>query len=201
MRVSTTTVRCSGCRILQWSRRLLLSVVWLLATLNPAPAGQTPTVVEVRALYLYNFSLFVNWPDSAFESPDSPVVYCVVGNNRLRKTLEKLLDGESSRGRSLRMAGEKPASGWAGCHLLYLSGSLGSEVAEIRDALQGKPVLLVSDSEKFVQEGGMVSLIRKGRRVRPVINLEAVKAAGIRISSKLLRLSRLVTTRREKESP
>jgi hypothetical protein len=200
-RTSTVAIAEAPCSWRWQAGRWLVAALLLLLVTGPATAGQSPTVVEVRALYLYNFSLFISWPDAAFEAPDSPIVYCVAGNNRLRKTLAKLLEGESSRGRPLRMAGEHPAGGWAECHLLYLSGSLGSQVMEIRDALRGRPVLVVSDSETFVLEGGMVSLIRKGRRVRPMINLEAVKAAGIRISSKLLRLSRLITTSREKASP
>ncbi len=174
-------------------KRWLTAVLWLLA-FTTAPAAEVPTVVEVRALYLYNFSLFITWPESAFSSPDAPIGYCVEGNARLRKMLGKLLDGETAHGRPLRLIENPGRSGWSECHLLYLNSTLGEKAGEIRRIVQGRPVLLVSDSQEFVREGGMVSLVRKGRRVRPVINLEVVKASGIRISSKLLRLSTLVST-------
>jgi len=137
-------------------------LLWVLS-IGPVSAADAPTVAEVRALYLYNFSLFISWPESAFSSPDAPIVYCVEGNARLSKILAKLLDGESVHGRPLRLARDAAGSNWSGCHLLYLASTLGDQVA-------------------------------KGRRVRPMINLEAVKASGIRISSKLLRLSTLVST-------
>jgi len=162
-----------------WRRCWLGILLWVLS-IGPVSAADAPTVAEVRALYLYNFSLFISWPESAFSSPDAPIVYCVEGNARLSKILAKLLDGESVHGRPLRLARDAAGSNWSGCHLLYLASTLGDQVASIRRTLQGRPMLLVSDSQ--------------GRRVRPMINLEAVKASGIRISSKLLRLSTLVST-------
>ena len=178
----------------------MIPVLWLLAS-GPAAAADTPSVVEVRALYLYNFSLFISWPESAFTSADAPIDYCVAGNARLRKLLEKLLDGETAHGRPLRLVDAGGGSGRNNCHLLYLDSSLGDEMQRIRESLRGRPVLLVSDAPGFVRKGGMVSLVRKGRRVRPMINLAAVRASGIRISSKLLRLSTLVSTEEGKESP
>ena len=172
-------------------------LAWALVGLSlGVAAAPAPSVLEVRALYLYNFSLFIEWPTTAFESKSQPLEYCVAGNHKLHQILGKLLAGETAGGRPLHL---KPVEHrqWRNCHLLYLDRSLGEERSKILDQVQGAPVLTVGDSRHFVVTGGMVALVRKGRRVRPVVDLAAVKAVGIRISSKLLRLSELIDGREE----
>ena len=169
-------------------RGALAAVLWVLSAGTGTAA--TPTPLEVRALYLYNFSLFVTWPETAFEAPDAPLRYCVVGNPALARVLARLIEGEKARGHPLELV-EQPRT-FEYCHLLYLDHSLGERVGAILAGVRRRPVLTVGDSEAFVQNGGMVGLVRQGRRIRPVIHRAAVGKAGIRISSKLLRLARLV---------
>ncbi len=43
----------------------------LLAVPGAAPA-QTASEYDVKALFLYNFAKFVDWPPAAFPDPDKP---------------------------------------------------------------------------------------------------------------------------------
>ncbi len=169
-------------------RRALVGLCLLLCLGRGVAA--TPTPLEVRALYLYNFSLFVTWPQSAFDAPGAPLRYCVVGNPALARLLARLVKGEAARGHPLQIV-ERPSS-FENCHLLYLDHSLGERIGRILAAVRARPVLTVGDSEAFVRAGGMVGLVRQGRRIRPVIDRAPVAAARIHISSKLLRLARLI---------
>ena len=47
----------------------------------------------------------------------------------------------------------------------------------------------MSDIEGFAELGGMIELFTEKSKVRMRINLEAVKAANLKISSKLLRVA------------
>jgi hypothetical protein len=51
-------------------------------------------------------------------------------------------------------------------------------------------VLTVSDAEGFASQGGVIGLFLEDNRVRFEVDLTAAQAAGLQISSKLLRLSR-----------
>jgi hypothetical protein len=194
--------RCYGSLLLA-SRRISTLLLWLVIFFgfSATSLAEQPSVVEVRALYLYNFSVFVRWPASTFEAPDSPIRYCVLGNRILYRTLEKLLKGESVQGHPLELTTAVNAEDWSHCQLLYLDHSLGDRIPRILAEVRKYPALTIGDTKEFPREGGMIGLLRKGRRVRPTINTETVAASGIRISSKLLGLANLIPDDEKKDSP
>ena len=157
--------------------------------------------LEVRAVYLYNFAAFVDWPAASFETPTSPLRYCVLGTPALQTNVKRVLEGESVGDRPLELAPVNGPEDWRTCHLLYFDHSTQVQASRILSAARGTPVLTVSDSEAFARRGGMIGLVRKGERLRTFINRDAVTAAGIRISSKLLRISTLVEADREPAPP
>lgn len=178
-----------------------LSGITLACFLACQVQAETPSMLEVRALYLYNFAVFVHWPDDAFELPDSPIHYCVLGNRSLRRMLSKVIDGESVQGRALQLKTASETTDWSQCHLLYLDHSLGERVQQVLSEVQNHPVLTVGDTRAFPKNGGMIGLARKGRRVHPVINTNTAAESGIRMSSKLLRLATLIPNNSGKSSP
>ncbi|BCU05719.1 hypothetical protein Atep_03960 [Allochromatium tepidum] len=148
--------------------------------------------IDRRANFLLNFAFFIQWPASAFDSASAPLRYCVLGNPELSASLQRTLAGERVAGRPLQLAGVQEQTAWRRCHVLYLdhraAESMSRVLAEVREA----PVLTVGDTQDLVQAGGMVSLVREDGRLHPMINRETAARAGIRISSKLLRLATLV---------
>lgn len=180
-------------------RALRAAVVWsvclaaaLAGSLSGGVRAESFSEEQVRAGYLFNFALFVRWPDEAFEDPATPFRYCVMGNPAVRDILERMLAGETVQGRPLELAAADGPSAWRRCHVLYVDRGAGFRTAEVLTSVQGAAVLTVGDSEEFARGGGMVGLVRKGWRVRPVINSGAATDAGIRVSAKLLQMATLV---------
>jgi len=79
------------------------------------------------------------------------------------------------------------------CHILFISRSERPRLEQILAHLQGRSVLTVSDLEDFARQGGVIRFVLVEDKVRLRINLEAAKAAGLTISSKLLRPAQIVT--------
>lgn len=148
--------------------------------------------IDRRADFLRNFAFFIQWPAAAFDSASAPLRYCVFGNPELSSSLKRMLTGEQVAGRPLQLAGPQEQTPWRGCHVLYLDQRATESMSRILSEVAGAPVLTVSDTERLVRAGGMVSLVREDGRLHAMINHEAATGAGIRISSKLLRLATLV---------
>ena len=55
-------------------------------------------------------------------------------------------------------------------------------------------MLTVGDTGGFLEQGGIVNFVLEGTKVRFEISQEAAQRAGIRISSRLLRLATRVVT-------
>ena len=165
----------------------------LLWVTTPSP-GQSIEEHELKALFLFNFASFVTWPPQAFESRASPIRYCVTGDGALTRALRQLLRGERIKGRPLALRTLSDGQAAGACHVLYLPSQSPDPFPDLLADVAEKPALTVSDRREFVATGGMVALIRDRSRVRPIINLEAARNAGLRISSKLLRLSIVTNT-------
>ena len=58
--------------------------------------------------------------------------------------------------------------------------------------MKGAPVLTVGDGDGFARGGGMIGLFVEDGRMRFAINPNAAQRAGLRLSSQLLKLARIV---------
>jgi len=79
------------------------------------------------------------------------------------------------------------------CDILFISRSAGDRPEEILARLKNRPILTVSDAERFVERGGMIRFVTDRSRIRLQINPEAAEAAHLTISSKLLRVAEVIT--------
>ncbi len=160
---------------------------------TPVGAGEhTPTEYEVKAAYLFNFARFVEWPSEAFTTAREPFAICVVGSDPFGSVLDTILAGESVAGRSVIARRITLPADARGCQILFASGA--ERGPAIVDAVDGRPILTVGDEEAFARRGGMVSFRREQNTVRFDVNPEAVRRSGLKMSSQLLNLARIVPT-------
>jgi hypothetical protein len=175
------------------SVRLLLAGL-VLGGANIA-AGQTAPVREyqVKAVFLFNFAQFVEWPPEAFPDVSMPLIIGVLGDDPFGKVLDETVQGESIRGRILVTRRWKRAEDVDRCHILFISPSEAPHMEQILGSLAGRHILTVSDTEDFARQGGMIRLFAENKRTRLKINLDAAKVAGLVISSKLLRPAEIIS--------
>jgi hypothetical protein len=145
---------------------------------------------QVKAAFLLNFTKFIDWPQTAFETPDSPFAICVLGEDPFGSALDQIVAGEAVKGRRLIVQRIKQAPQPKACQILFVARPEGDTrriVAEL-----GIGVLTIGDRESFIYEGGMISFQIENRRVRFGINRTNAENAGLRLSSKLLSVARPV---------
>lgn len=158
----------------------------------PAPAQKTTfDERDVKAVFLFNFVQFVDWPAAAFTSPDSPVVIGVLGNDPFGRLLDQVVEGEVVKGRQLSVERFRRVEDIKVCHVLFISPSEAKSYEHILTVLSSRPLLTVGETADFTSRG-MVRFLAERNRVRLEVNMDAVKAAGLTISSNLLRAARIV---------
>jgi hypothetical protein len=151
-----------------------------------------PSEYQVKAAFLYNFAKFVEWPPPAFVAADSPITIGILGNNPFGEVLEATIRNKTINGRQLRVKEitslKDPAL--KNCHILFISQSERKHLEETLEALKGTSILTVSEIEQFTRAGGMVNFVMEGNKVRFDINDGAAARNGLKISSKLLSLTK-----------
>jgi hypothetical protein len=168
----------------------------LVPSVGPALASEpAPTEYQLKAVFLFNFAQFVEWPRDAFASPDTPLSICVLGNDPFGSNLDDAVRGESVAGRRLVVERHTGAANIGSCHILFVPASLSGEIDSLVARSKDNRTLIVTDGP---QHGAMIGLVKERNRIRLRVNLSAVNAADLTISSKLLRIAEIVGPRPEK---
>lgn len=150
--------------------------------------AQSAPEYDVKAALLLNFARFIEWPDAAFESAQSPIDVCVFAPSPFGQALERALTGETVANRSLSAREVHGVSDSAACHLLFVPAGAESRArALFREA--GSSTVTVGESRRFEDMGGAVTLVIEGGRVRFNVNLRPVERRGVRISARMLQLA------------
>lgn len=175
-------------------RRALSKIPVLLCVLttwaNPQPTEQLE--YRVKAAILYNIAKFVEWPES---DSSAAIEFCILGQDPFGRILDEAASGKKISDRTIVVRRVQRATEATGCSLLFISSSETRRVQEILGTLGASPTLTVSEIPRFAEQGGMVNFIPLDGAVRFEVNVSAAQHAGLRISSQLLRLARIVGRR------
>lgn len=174
-------------------RRLPAVLLLALAAVPGAPRAQVAGEYDVKAAFLYNFTKFVEWPPTAFFDERSALNLCVLGEDPFGRSLPEIVgEGEEVAGRRLTLVRMGELADPTVCHVLFVSRSERNRLPRILAAVGSFPVLTVGDTPGFLNQGGIVNFTLEGSKVRFEISQTAAERAGIKISSKLLRLAKRV---------
>jgi hypothetical protein len=173
--------------------RCLFAVLLVIANLALVAQGPVSREYELKAVFLFNFTQFVEWPPAAFSNVQAPLVIGVIGKNPFGTRLEDIVSGEKVNGHEVTVQYYNDAEEIGACHILFINLSDTQKRERAIEVLKGRNTLTVSDIPGFSAEGGMIRLFTRDNRIRFEVNLEASREAGLTISSKLLRLAKIFT--------
>lgn len=175
--------------------RLLAARAFLVLVVSlglPGVRGQEgPSEYQVKAAFLFNFGKFVEWPESSFLSDNAPFSICVLGDDPFGSALDNLR-GKSIGHRSVAVWRIKRPDAGLRCQILFVSASEESHLAQIFASLRGSNSLAVGQTSGFASAGGAIEFTLDDSHVHFTINPDAIKRAGLRASSQLLALAKIV---------
>lgn len=160
------------------------------AALNKAEKAKH-SEYKVKAAYLYNFAKFVEWPAEVLADPSLPLSICVYGKDPFGSALDTIKD-KTVKGRKLVIERYSGINDLKECQITFISPSEKNNLAVILKKIKDMHMLTVSDMEGFADRGGMINLNKKENKIRLEINLEAAQQSGLKISSKLLKLAKVI---------
>lgn len=152
--------------------------------------AQAITQPALRAAFIYNFAKFTEWPSDS--PPAGPLTLCVLDDNAVEGALSELVGSSTINGRAVTISRNATGARLRACHLLYVGETTSDRAATILEELLGAPVLTVSTGDDFVRLGGIVGLFVEDGRMRFAVNPTAAERAGVRLSSKLLQLAKIL---------
>ena len=169
---------------------LLLPILTLAPFFSTDALAAEASEYEVKAAFLYNFTKFVEWPVKA-DRPDDTFDLCILGDDPFGGTIDSI-EEKRSGARGFKLHREQrygDGKALSTCDILFISPSEQKSLSSILDKAVAAGILTVSDMDGFTKSGGIIGFKLKNARVAMSINPAAAERAGLKISSKLLKLA------------
>lgn len=164
-------------------KSLWLFCLFLIFSTSSLWGSTSALETKLKAAYLYNFSKFVEWPQTAGKT----IKICVLGDAGITKMLEDLSEKQGDKKEFSIHSISK--SDIAECNMVYISGAE-RDIKTALERIKEHDILTVSDNDNFSEQGGIITLFPDNGKIRFSINLNAVKKTNLKISSKLLELAK-----------
>jgi len=146
---------------------------------------------QIKAAFLYNFAKFVDWPPDDTGQEKTEFKIGIIGDDPFGTDID-VIDNKHVRGMPLKIFRADSLNALGDCQIIFLSASIEDELKAILAQMQDRSVLTVSDTNGFAHRGVIINLIKVNNKIRFEINAAAAERAGLKISSHLLRLARIV---------
>ena len=166
-------------------------LLMLAGLLVPVPAARAQVVSEearIKAAMVYNLARSVVWP-SGFDSLEQFSI-AVAGNDSVASAMTAIA-GKHVNGKPVVVTGGPGAGTDRRCQILYVSNTTKDATLKLVGAMARPGVLTVSDVSGFCENGGIVEMRADRGRIRLLINRAAASAAGLRLSSQILKVAEL----------
>ena len=182
---------------------------WLVAIAVAACAGtglagrsaaqEVKTDYERKAMILYNFARYTEWPKSAFASDKAPFVLGILGKDPFGKDVGIIKD-KTVRGRRIEVRYFTTVEEFKECHLLFIAKSEMQNLARILKRLENLNTLTTAEeAQGFIEQDGIINLVRNRKpngteTVEFEVNLLAAEKANLKLDNQLLKLAKKVKT-------
>lgn len=160
-----------------------------------APRQKASPEYQVKAVFLFNFTQFVEWPANAFPEAHTPLIIGILGTDPFGNYLDNTVEGEKINGRPIAVQRYDNVEEAKACHILFVNVTQTNQLEKVLAGLKGHGILTVGENTGFIRQGGIVRFLEENNKIRLQINQEAARDADLTISSKLLRLAEIVSVK------
>jgi len=172
---------------------LLLILVLSPMTAVPCAHAASSREHQVKAAFVYNFIKFVTWSEDPNSQTES-VKIAIVGKDPFGNKFD-LIVKKTVKNKKIELVKYPDFNKIADsnsldrCQVIFICKSETENVQKIIKSVAGKPILVISEIDKFVDSNGMIGFVKKDNKIRFEINLDAAKLANLKISSQMLKLA------------
>lgn len=147
---------------------------------------------QLKAVFLYNFTQFIEWPEGTFDSESDPFIIGILGEDPYNELIEEVVQGEFFEQHPFEVRYYTSIDEALESHILYIKNLDRSVLRKELGKLNASGILTVGDIPDFGKMGGIIGFVTVGGKIRLQINRQAAEQAGLSISPKLLKLADLI---------
>lgn len=177
-----------------WLRWAAVALAYSILLLRPGTGACEPVTgseYDVKIGFIYNFANFVTWPAKAFEKTPDELIFCIASDTPSADVLYKL-DGKRVKGHTIKVVVYRDGTCLEQSHILFFATQDKIFIDKVLAEAASRPILTIGEVEGFTRMGGIINFFTERNRLRFQINIDAVRRAGLTMSSQLLGSAQIV---------
>lgn len=168
-------------------RKLFVLVV--LAGLFLAGTGNYDTNAKIKAVYIFNFTKYIEWPK---EYRESDFIIGVLGDSPLFTELEGMAESKKVFGQKIEVRKFKSASEIDKCHMLYVARDVADPINSVIGKVKDYSTLLITDKEGLAKQGSAINFVVLQNRQKFELNQSNALKYNLKVSNSLEALAIIV---------
>ncbi len=152
-------------------------------------SGNYDTNAKIKAVYLYNFTKYVEWPK---EYRTEDFVFGVLGDTPLVTELKKMSASKKVLGKPISVKQFKSVSEMDKCHILFVSNKSKTDLSTIAGKIANHSTLLVTDNPGMAQKGAAINFVIRQNRQKFELNKSNAEKYKLKVSNSLEALAIIV---------
>jgi hypothetical protein len=160
----------------------LVSAVWVVS-FTPSANAQTSSYGELQGAYMFNFAKYIKWPGEIKQ-----FTIGIYGKSDFIETWQNTLASKKIGGRDIALREISKLEDLGECNIVYVPEAESKKISEIRAAVSGKNVLIVTEEDQ-IKKGATISFVVEDDRLRFKIKKSLLTEAGLVASEGLLKIA------------
>ena len=176
-------------KIKSWVPVFLLLPLWSGSSLAGSNSLSSSDYTY-HSVFIYNFLKYVEWPAPA--GAGSELVIAVVGSPDASATLQKLVAGKTAAGRKITVKSFTTAASLSSCQVVFLPTEASEQLAQVLAFAKEKAVLIITEKAGIGKKGSGINFVTVNNKIAFEVDRQQLQAAGLKVSSDLLKLAILI---------
>jgi len=166
-------------------------LITILALFSVSVYAKEAPEEQIKGAMMVNFVKFVEWPVTLIEKTKGIITVGIIGDDSFFEAVNRMNNRVVS-GKKIQIKRFKTLNGLSDCQVLFISATESCRTEAILRAVSGISVLTIGESEDFTRLGGIIRFFKENNRIRFEINKAQALKSNLKLSAKLLEISRLV---------
>ena len=167
----------------------LLAIVFISGLFIAADSGNYDTNAKIKAVYIYNFTKYIEWPK---EYREQEFVIGVLGDSPLVGELKGMSSTKKVFGQNIIVKQFGSSADISKCHILYVPNNYNGALSGVISKVKGYSTLLVTDKPGLALQGSAINFVIQQNRQKFELNESNAVKYNLKVSNSLEALAILV---------
>ncbi|MDD5539592.1 MAG: YfiR family protein [Candidatus Marinimicrobia bacterium] len=165
----------------------LLAVI--VSTKAHLPLNPGPELNNLKTAFVYNFTKYIAWPQI---EKDQTFIIGVLGDDEIISSFQQMAEKKLVGKLPIQIKHYKSLRELKYCHILYIAESKNTQLEAILKQIANRRTLTIASTTGFCKRGVMINFFIQDDMVKFEMNPAKLENAGLKASSQLLKLARII---------